>query len=140
MAESFTIDANVFVSALNPAEVEHHDSLRFFELLKQTECLVVLPTLVRPEIAGAIARTTYNPDLGRRIARLAFLPGPTTLIPLDDKLAAEAADLAASACVKGPDAVYAAVARRFDTTLVTLDRELQHRLPSTIICRHPREL
>lgn len=140
MPQFLTIDASVLVSALTSAEVEHRESLRFIESLRSSNCLLVLPTLVRPEIAGAITRITGNPDAGRRAARLAFLPAPATFVQLDEKLAHEAADVAASARLRGADAVYAAVARRFDTVLVTLDREMKHKLPRSIACRLPEEL
>ena len=135
-----TVDANVFVSALSEAEVEHRESFRFLESLEKRECLLVLPTLVRPEIAGAIIRTTGDVYAAQRAARLGFLSVPTSFIALDDKLSVDAADIAASACVRGADAVYAAVARRFDTVLVTLDRELRQKLPSSVACRYPQEL
>jgi predicted nucleic acid-binding protein len=140
MARALTIDANVFVSALSTVEVEREESVRFLESLKTKERLLVLPTLVRPEVAGAIARTTGDARAAQRAARLAFLPAPATFITLDERLAAEAADLAASAGLRGADAVYAAVARRFDTILVTLDREVRERLPSSIVSHLPGEV
>ena len=45
------------------------------------------------------------------------------LIPLDETLAQQAADVAAQHRLRGSDAVHAAVALRFGSTLVTLDRE-----------------
>jgi predicted nucleic acid-binding protein len=140
MQRLLTIDANVFVSALSSAETEHDSSVQFLESLEAGDCLLVLPTLVRPEISGAIVRTTGDKEAAARAARLAFLAVPASFIPIDDGLIAEAVDISIDARLKGSDAVYAAVARRYDTVLVTLDREVRHKLPATITCRLPREM
>ena len=50
------------------------------------------------------------------------------LVPLDDTLGRQALDIAASHRLRGSDAVYAAVALRFGSTLVTLDREQEARI------------
>jgi predicted nucleic acid-binding protein len=83
--------------------------------------------------------TTSDSNAALRAAQLAFLPVPTSFVGLDDKLATEAAELATAARLRGVDAVYAAVARRYDAVLVTPDSELRQKLPSTITCRLPRE-
>jgi|WetSurMetagenome_2_1015567.scaffolds.fasta_scaffold07351_3 predicted nucleic acid-binding protein len=140
MQPLLTIDANVFVSALSAAEAEHESSLRFLESLEAGGCLLILPTLVRPEISGAIVRTTGDKEAALRAARLAFLAVPSGFIPIDDGLAAEAVEISIESGLKGSDAVYAAVARRYDTVLVTLDREVRRRLPATITCRLPQEM
>jgi predicted nucleic acid-binding protein len=140
MERLLTIDASVLVSALSSVEVAHQASFSFIESLDTRKCLVVLPTLVRPEVAGAIVRITGDSDAAQRAARFAFLPVPASFVALDDKLAAEAAELATAARLRGADAVYAAVARRYDATLVTLDGALREKLPSAIACRLPQEL
>jgi predicted nucleic acid-binding protein len=135
-----TIDANVFISALSAAEIEHASSVQFLESLETGGYLLVLPTLIRAEVSGAIVRTTGDKEAAIRAARLTFLAVPTTFIPIDDGLAAEAVEISTEACLKGSDAIYAAVARRYDTVLVTLDREVRRRLPATIRCRLPQEM
>ena len=61
------------------------------------------------------------------------------LVPLGDTLATQAADLAAAARLRGSDAVYAAVAQRFGSTLVTLDKEQHTRVATIIPTRLPAE-
>jgi predicted nucleic acid-binding protein len=135
-----TIDSSVIVSALSVLEEAHQESRLFLESLGARERLLVLPTLARPEVAGAISRTTGDPVAARRAARLAFLPGPVSFVPLEERLAEEAAEIAAAVGLKGADAVYAAVARRFDAVLVTLDRDFGKKLGAAITCLLPGEV
>jgi predicted nucleic acid-binding protein len=55
-------------------------------------------------------------------------------------LGAEAAQLGAEARLRGADAVYAAVARRFGTILVTRDRQQLERLGPLLSVVTPEEL
>jgi predicted nucleic acid-binding protein len=66
------------------------------------------------------------------------LPGQVW-VPLDEALASEAAQLAAEYRLRGADAVYAAVARRYQTILVTRDRQQLERLPSELSIWTPAE-
>ena len=140
MARSLTIDASVFISALSPSETRSQESLRFLETLRDHPRLVILPTLVKPEIAAALNRAGGDPALALEAADLAFLAGPILLVDLDEALADEAAALAVRSGLRGADAVYAATARRFDAVLVTLDNEQRTRLPDDIPVRWPGEI
>ena len=140
MSRPLTVDASVFVSALNSTEPDHRESADFLSALRYRSRPLVLPTLVRPEIAGAIARRTGDPELALRDAELAFLGGQVVFVDLDAALADEATGLAAAYGLRGADAVYAATARRFEAILVTLDGELRDRLPADIVARRPGEV
>lgn len=61
------------------------------------------------------------------------------LIPLDDTLAQEAAELAADRALRGADAVYVAVARRHGCALVSLDREQRERAAAVVRALTPAE-
>ena len=61
------------------------------------------------------------------------------LIAVDLLLAQQAAEIAAQYRLRGSDAVYAAVAVRFGSTLVTLDREQRERAQAVIPTRFPTE-
>jgi predicted nucleic acid-binding protein len=63
-----------------------------------------------------------------------------TLVPLDGALMDRATDLAASSRLRGADAVYAAVAQQFGTTLITLDRQQLERLPPEVSTVRPADL
>jgi len=62
------------------------------------------------------------------------------LIPLDTALAGQAADVAAQYRLRGSDAIYAAVALRFGSTLITLDREQRERVADALTVRYPTEV
>ena len=139
MADIYTVDASVFLNAFNPYELGHEESHRLLTLLKQRAFPIVVPTLLLPEVAATIGRGRQDADLARKFtAALSRLPH-LVLIPLDITLAQQAADVAAQYRLRGSDAVYAAVALRFGSTLITLDREQRERVAGVLLTRHPAE-
>lgn len=60
-------------------------------------------------------------------------------IPLDASLAQLAARIAAEHALRGSDAVYAAVAQRFGTDLVSRDREHRERVSEVLRVNTPEE-
>jgi len=96
-----------------------------------------VPTLVIVEIAAAIGRGQGKPDLGYAFAMELNRFPDITFIPLDDELARESAVIAASHRLRGSDAVYVAVARRFGAALVTLDSEQAQRAAPLVPVRLP---
>lgn len=139
MARPYTIDASVFLNAFNPAEAGHAESNRLLALLQAQTLPIIVPTLVLPEVAATISRVRGDASLAStfadQLARLSNL----MLITLDTILAQQAADAAAQHRLRGSDAVYAAVALRFGTVLVTLDREQHDRLASVLTAYYPVE-
>jgi predicted nucleic acid-binding protein len=137
MNNPVTIDASVFVSAFTPSEPEHPASKALMRNVQETKTAIIVPTLVIPEIAAAISRGQGKPDLGYSFAQeVSQLPN-VTLVSLDEGLADIASEIAARYRLRGSDAVYAAVARRYSTELVTLDREHLERLDKVIKVRKP---
>jgi predicted nucleic acid-binding protein len=61
------------------------------------------------------------------------------LLPLDDLLAQQAAELAADYRLRGADATFLAVAQQTGSALVTLDVELRTRAASRITTYTPDE-
>jgi predicted nucleic acid-binding protein len=136
----YTVDASVHLSALNPYEPESAASQAFLDRVRQRQIPLYCPALLLVEVAAAVARTMD--DAGRAVALAAALRGLSnqTLVPLDDALAGVAPDLAANSRLRGADAVYAAVARQYGTTLITLDRQQLERLPPTVKTARPAEV
>jgi predicted nucleic acid-binding protein len=136
----YTIDASVHVSALNPTEADSAGSRAFLAQVQQEHIPLFCPTLLLVEIAAAVVRALG--DSGRAVALTEVIrswPGQT-LVPLGEALASRAADLAAIAQLRGGDAVYAAVAQQYGTTLVTLDRQQLERLPPLVKTARPSDL
>jgi predicted nucleic acid-binding protein len=137
MSNPVTIDASVFVSAFTPSEEAHQTSKAFMREVRESGVPIIVPTLVIPEIAAAIGRGQGKPDLGYSFAvEVGQFPN-VTLVNLDKSLAESAAEIAASYRLRGSDAVYAAVAKRFATELVTLDTEQLHRVKKAVTVRKP---
>lgn len=137
MTTPVTIDASVFVNAFSPTEAGSYNSLEFIEATRRQGIPVILPVLVLPEISAAIARKQNNTDLALGLVQELRLFSNITFVAVDEILADLAVDIAANRRLRGSDAVYAAVALRFGTELVTLDREQLERLPEVIPVRAP---
>jgi predicted nucleic acid-binding protein len=139
MATTFTVDASVFLNAFNPYEAGHEESYRLLSLMQERAVPIVVPTLLLPEVAAAVARGRGDADLARRFANTLRQLPHLFLMPLDEALARQAADVAAEHRQRGSDAVYAAVALRFGSTLVSLDREQRERVADVIPAQRPAE-
>lgn len=140
MADIYTVDASVFLNAFNPYEAGHEESHRLLTLLQEQTSPIIVPTLLLPEVAATIGRGRQDAELTREFTTaLSRLPH-LVLIPLDITLAQQAADVAAQYRLRGSDAVYAAVALRFGSTLITLDREQRERVADVLPARYPAEI
>ena len=136
----YTVDASVHVSALNPTEAGSADSRAFLAQVQRQRVPLFCPTLLLVEVAAAIARVLD--DAGRAVALAMELRGwpNQTLVSLDEPLADRAVGLAATARLRGADAVYAAVAQQYGTVLVTLDRQQLERLPPVVKAARPADV
>jgi predicted nucleic acid-binding protein len=140
MTGPFTIDASVFLNAFNRREHGHDVSLRLLRWLQAEAIPIIAPTLVLPEVAGAVSRGHRDAGIGHRLAAgLSRLPH-IVLVPLDRRLAGRVSETASLYRLRGSDAVYAAVAMQFGTALVTLDAEQRRRVADVVVTRSPGEL
>jgi predicted nucleic acid-binding protein len=127
MAGPYTVDASVYLNAFNPKEADHAESQRFLAYLQSQAIPAIGPTLLLPEVAATISRGRGNAELATQFSgALRRLPH-LVLVSLDDPLADQAAEVAAHYRLRGSDSVYVAVALRFGSVLVTLDREQRER-------------
>ncbi|OGL05900.1 MAG: hypothetical protein A3H48_00710 [Candidatus Rokubacteria bacterium RIFCSPLOWO2_02_FULL_71_18] len=108
-------------------DVRHEASRRWLTRHVAGGGLVIAPTLLLPEVAGAVARRTAEPRLARRAVDAVLRLPALRLVPVDDVLARMAAKLAARLRVRGADAVYIAVAATLQLPLVTWDVEQRDR-------------
>jgi predicted nucleic acid-binding protein len=135
----YTLDANIFVRDLDTREPLHAECHALLDELQAQALPIVVPVLVLAEVAGTVSRTRRDPIAGRLGADLLRGIGNLSLIPIDDTLAQEAAELAADYALRGADAVYVAVARRYNCMLVSLDREQRERAAVVVTTRTPAE-
>ncbi|RPJ59418.1 MAG: PIN domain-containing protein [Dehalococcoidia bacterium] len=139
MARTYTVDASVFLNAFNPLEVGCQESHQLLALLQARAVPLIVPALLLPEAAAAIRRGRDDEDLARQFVRaLSRLPH-LMLVPVDKTLAHQASDMAAQYRLRGSDAVYAAVALRFGSILVTLDQEQREQVTAVITTCYPAE-
>jgi predicted nucleic acid-binding protein len=132
VAGPYTLDASVFLNSINPAEEGHKTSEAFLELIHASDAALVEPSLVLVEVSGSLARARDDSELGFAFAREVGQLAGLILVPLGEALAYEAARLAVDRRVCGSDAIYGAVARRYNASLVTRDREQADRLRQVV--------
>ncbi len=137
MSGAVTLDASVLVSAFTPSEKAHLPCKALLRQVRESGTAIILPTLAIVEIAAAIGRGQGKPDLGHAFALEVTRFPDLTLVNLDEPLAQAAAEIAARHRLRGSDAVYVAVARRFGATLITLDAEQQERAAALVPVRGP---
>lgn len=135
----FTIDASVFVNAFNPHEEGHAESLAALTAIQERGDPVIVPTLLLPEIAAAVARASDDSDGALAYANATAGLSHLTLVTLTPTMARQAAELAAKHRLRGADSIYVAVARRYGTTLVSRDDEQRSRGSIVVACQTPEE-
>ena len=132
-----TLDASVFVSAFTPSEPAHEASKLFMLGVRDQSTPIIVPVLVLPEVSAALSRGQGKPELGKAfVQQLRNLPN-TTFVSVDEGIANLAVDVAADHRLRGSDAIYAAVALRFGTELITLDKEQLDRLQRVLSVHTP---
>jgi len=135
----YTVDASVFVNAFNPHEEGHAESLAILAAIQEGGDPVVVPTLLLPEVASAVARASDDRAGALQYANATAALQHLTLVSLSSTMARQAAELAATHRMRGADAVYLAVARRYGTTLVSRDDEQRWRGSAIVTCQTPEE-
>ena len=126
------IDASVWVSRLVPQDVFHSAVTAWLAAQREAGVGLLSPTLLLPEVAGAISRRTGAPELARQaVETLQSLPG-LQLVQMDAALVNEAARLAADAGLRVADSTYVAVASRLGLPFVTLDNDQSERASGVV--------
>ena len=138
-SQRYTIDASVFVNAFNPHEKGHAESLQLLATIQQRGDPGIVPTLLIAEMASAVARASDDSVGAIQYANATAALPHLTLVPLTPATARQAAELAATHRLRGADAVYLAVARRYGTTLVSRDDEQRTRGSAVVPCQTPEE-
>ncbi len=126
------IDASVWVSRLLVRDRNHLRASEWVNRHIMAGGIFASPVLLAIEVAGAVRRQTgSSADSSEAVSGLYALAA-MSLVPLDQALVAEAVLLSSRLGLRGPDAVYVAVAKQLAIPLVSLDNE-QLTLPSGII-------
>jgi predicted nucleic acid-binding protein len=129
----------VFVNAFNPHENGHAASLAIIAAIQERGDPVIVPALFVTEVAAAVARSTDDSEGATAYAKAAAALPHLTLVSLTPAVARQAAELASAHRLRGADAIYLTMARRYGTTLVTRDAEQRRRGGEVVPCRTPEE-
>lgn len=135
----FTLDASVFLRRASPNDPDYAVCRDLLDAIKSNAIHLYEPWLVLPEVAGAVSRIFRDPMRGRVYADLLRDLPNTTYVPIDAAFSREAEELAADYFLRGADATYAVVARRFGCALVSLDDEHRLRLAAILTVQTPAE-
>lgn len=139
MLGSVTVDVSVLIRSATPEEPGHEECDEALLLIGKKSVPLILPTLIMAELAGALGRRGQQKEtIDRVLDRVRLLPA-SMLMPLDETLAEEAAELAVETRLRGADAVYVATARRAGATLLTVDEEQRCRVPKDVTALLPSE-
>ncbi|MEX2228310.1 MAG: type II toxin-antitoxin system VapC family toxin [Dehalococcoidia bacterium] len=118
----FVVDASVWVSAVWRRDAKHAASESWIDAALERDLTLFEPTLLLPEVAGALSRRTSRPRLAASwLTRLSAIPA-IGWRSLDEEEGDRAGRVAAAFAVRGADAVYVALAEALDVPLVTWDR------------------
>lgn len=123
MSAAVVVDASVWVSRLLTQDLHHRASSEWLERRVADGTGLAGPITMLAEIAGAIARRTENPQLGRRAVDAVLTVPGVRLVEVDRDLGILAYELAADGRMRGADALYVAVASRLRIPLASLDLE-----------------
>lgn len=133
----WTIDASVWIRASEPREEGSTACSQLLTSLARQSAPILVPNLVLIEIAGAVSRLRDPVRADEVVQSTRDMPG-IVFLPLDGGLADTALMLARTHRLRGADAVYAAVAARYSTRLISCDREMLTRLRGAITVMQPQ--
>lgn len=122
-----TVDANVWVAAFDPRDGFHRSSVVFLDAAIDLGEGFLAPAFLPVEVGCAVARRFGDADQGVRAGE-ALLGNPALVLDaLTPDFLEAAVRLGTMLRLRAADALYAAVAQRSGTRLVTWDRELVQR-------------
>jgi predicted nucleic acid-binding protein len=117
------VDASVWVARFVPPDRFHAASTAWLGAQLNARRTLVSPSLLLVEVAGSVSRVLNDTQLGLAAARTLTRLSVVHLVPLDSILANRAFRLAATARLRGADAIYAALSHHLGLQLVSWDGE-----------------
>ena len=130
-------DASVIVSASYPRDLHHPVSLSWLEAYLLTGQGLAVPTLLLPEVGGALARQTGDVAIGHQVVQRVMAFPDVRVVIIDEQIGALATELAVDLRLRGADATYVAVAMHLQVPLISWDREQLERGGQRVIALRP---
>jgi predicted nucleic acid-binding protein len=131
------VDASVWVSWLQPQDVNHHASHFWMGRYNITQGKLVAPTILLVEVAAAVSRRTGQAALARQAVNSLTSISEMPLLPLDFTLVQTAVDIATDLQLRAGDAAYVAAAYQLGIPLISWDREHLQRASRIITTYSP---
>lgn len=131
------VDASVFLAFAIPEEEKHEEALQFFALCETGGHRVFFPALALAEVAGGVARRKRDSAKAALAVSRLLRINNVTVVAQTRKSAMAAAGLAGKCFLRGADAVYCQLAQETNAHLVTLDLEIQQRVPKGLTVFSP---
>ncbi len=99
----------------------------------------IVPSLVFPEVAGALSRRLGKLNAGLRAVSQIKRLNRLRVVDFDQEIMDQSTLLAATHGLRGADATYVAVAQRYAVSLLTWDRDQPARAGQVVAATTPRE-
>lgn len=131
-AHLLVVDASVWISNLLAHDSNHTSAVTWVDNHLRGGGRLVAPIMLVLETAGAVVRIAQDKRLARQVVGHLYLLPHLQLVPINQVLIDDAADIAITFGLRGPDALYVAVAKQLGIPLVTFDQEQLTR-PASII-------
>ena len=131
------LDANVWISSIQPNEDHHEVSRRFRSRWRAEGIQVHVPAHFLVEVTATIARNTESEALGLDAFQAVIDNPHITRAPLSSTLVESAARAAARCRLRASDALYVALAQELGVPLLTWDDELLDRARVLVDVRVP---
>lgn len=123
-----TIDANVWIVAVDNSDIFHTPSRTFVLAVAERGVQIYVPAFARTEIACALARRWQNAETGERLSDALLNDTYVTLVPLDPQFLLYATRLGIHYYLRAADALYVATAQLHQSRLISWDNELIQRV------------
>lgn len=119
----YCVDASVIISAARLIEPYSERSKAFLDGIRAKHSKVFLPEILLLEVAAALIRATkdarFSFQFSRSLRRIEYF----SFVPIDSRLTDSALKIIVDTGLRGPDAIYVALAVEYGLTLITLDEE-----------------
>ena len=132
MPTLLTLDASVFVAACRSQEPGFNAAMALLRAIRDADIPLIEPAILPVEVAAALSRTGDDAALAQEYAETLLALPYLTLLPVDERLARQAVEMAAVHGLRGADALYVTSAVRYGAKLVTLDKEQLRRSPDAV--------
>ena len=121
-----TIDSSVWVAAFLTDEANHKRAYSFLTTVIKDSSSIIIPVTITIEVAMALARRSEGALADTVLEFMLALPS-VQFVEITYPRMIDIIQATSSLKVRGMDAVVIAVAREYDSRLVTLDKELEQR-------------